>query len=76
MRITEAARKRGIADADMLHALRNFVTYQQDQGALGLIMFIGPATDGTMLEVGVLDHDDDEEPVIVHAMRARRKYWP
>jgi hypothetical protein len=37
-------------------------------------MFIGGARDGTVLEIGVVLDDDD--PRIIHAMRARAKYWP
>lgn len=33
-------------------------------------MPIGPAQDGTLLEIGVLDIDG-EDPVVVHAMRLR-----
>ncbi len=56
----------------MRHALRNYVRVFDDQGEVA--MFIGPALDGTMLEVGVVE--DDEDPRIVHAMPARAKYWP
>ena len=37
-----------------------------------LTMFVGPARDGTLLEVGVADSSGG--PIIVHAMRARPKY--
>jgi hypothetical protein len=52
VRIAESARKRNIADEDILHAYTNHIA--------GLIMdnemtmLIGPATDGTLLEVGVV----------------------
>ncbi|HUZ55702.1 MAG TPA: hypothetical protein VMU94_24630 [Streptosporangiaceae bacterium] len=70
--IAPSARKHGIDDADMRHALRNpiLVTELDDD----LTMFTGPARDGTPLEVGVLDSSDG--PVIVHAMRARPKFLP
>jgi hypothetical protein len=38
-------------------------------------MRVGPARDGDLLEVGVLGIDTDD-PVIVHAMRARPQYRP
>jgi hypothetical protein len=68
--ISPSARKHGISDEDMLHALRNpaGVDYLDD----GLTMFIGAAQDGTLLEVGAVDGDDG--PVIIHADRARAKY--
>jgi len=40
-----------------------------------LTMLIGPAHDGTLLEIGVLDLNG-EDPVVVHAMRLRPKFYP
>ena len=37
-------------------------------------MLIGPATDGALLEVGVLGFDGDD-PVLIHAMPLRRKFY-
>jgi hypothetical protein len=72
VKIVPAARKHGIRDEDMNHALRNYLAVYDDQGEVA--MFIGPARNGTRLERGgVLD---DEEPRIVHAQKARAKYWP
>lgn len=70
--IASSARRHGIADDDMRHALRNpiLVTELDDS----LTMFTGPARDGTLLEVGVGDSDDG--PVIIHADRARPKFLP
>jgi hypothetical protein len=71
MRIGEPARKHGVADADMLHAARNAmrrVVLDED-----LVMLIGPASDGALLEVGVLDLDG-EDPVIIHALPLRPKF--
>jgi hypothetical protein len=51
MRIGEPARKHGIADADIWHAVRNAmrrVLLDDD-----LVMLIGPASDGALLEIGV-----------------------
>ena len=68
--IAPSARKHGIADDDMRHALRNPLLVEDlDEG---LTMFVGPGRDGTPLEVGVAD--SDAGPVIVHAMRARPRY--
>jgi hypothetical protein len=66
------ARKHGITDDDMRHALRNAVGVA-DLGD-GLTMLVGPARDGTLVEVGVAD--SDAGPVIVHAMCARPKFLP
>lgn len=38
-----------------------------------LTMLIGPACDGTMLEIGVLDIEGDD-PVVIHAMPLRPKF--
>ena len=69
-RIADSARRHGVADEDMLHAVRNAVAAEDLDD--GLTMFIGPARDATVLEVGVVDGQDG--PVIVHAMAARPKY--
>ncbi len=39
-----------------------------------LTMLIGPALDGSLLEVGVLDIDG-EDAVIIHAMDLRPKFY-
>jgi hypothetical protein len=71
-RIAPSARRHGIDDQDMLHAFRNPI--RVDHLDDDLTMFTGPARDGTLLEVGVAYSQDP--PVIVHAMRARRKFLP
>ena len=40
-----------------------------------LTMLIGPAQDGTPLEIGILDLNG-EDPVIIHAMPLRPKFYP
>jgi len=73
VRIAEPARKHGIADEDIRHAVRNAIAqWQLDDD---LTMRVGPARDGDLLEVGVLGIDTDD-PVIVHAMPARPQYLP
>ena len=71
--IAPSARKHGIADDDMRHALRNPIRVEDlDEG---LTMFVGPrGPDGYLLEIGVVD--SEHGPVIVHADRARAKYLP
>jgi len=39
-----------------------------------LVMVIGPATAGALLEIGVLDIDGDD-PVVIHAMPLRSKFY-
>ncbi len=71
MRIGGPARKHGVPDDDMVHAVRNAIRrVDMDEQ---LVMLIGPARDGALLEIGVLDLDGDD-PVIVHAMGLRTKF--
>lgn len=71
MDIEASARKHGVSDDDMLHALRHhwraFDTADAD-----VTMFIGPSTNAQPLEVGVLN--DDDGVAIIHAMSARAKF--
>lgn len=67
MRIAETARKHNITDENMLHAIRNATSIARGDE---FTMLIGPATDGQLLEVGILDFDGEDE-VIIHAMPAR-----
>ncbi len=62
-----------MADDDIWHALRN-ATRKIDMDE-DLTMLIGPAQDGTPLEIGVLDTSGDD-PVIIHAMRLRPRFYP
>ena len=72
MRIGEPAREHGVIDANILHAVRTAmrkVVIDED-----LTMLIGPASDGALLEIGVLDIDGDD-PVVIHAMPLRQKFY-
>jgi hypothetical protein len=40
-----------------------------------LAMLIGPARDGTPLEIGIPDLNG-EDPVVIHAMRLRPEFYP
>lgn len=73
MRILDSARKHGIADADMLHAVTNALWVVQDADG-EVVIFVGPASDGTVLEVGVVP--DEADPRIIHAMHVRAKFLP
>lgn len=72
MRIGEPARKHGVADDDILHAVRHAMR-RRDMGE-NPTMPIGPATDGSLLEIGVLDLEGDD-PVAIHAMALRPKFY-
>jgi len=71
VRIVEPARRHGIPDNDIWHAVRNPIRHIDEDD---MTMIIGAATDGAVLEVGVIDFDDDDS-AIVHAMTLRPKYY-
>lgn len=60
-------------DEDILHAVRNRIFQAVDTGDLA--MLIGPARDATLLEIGVLGPNTDD-PVVIHADKARDKFLP
>jgi transposase-like protein len=72
VQIHASARKHGISDADMLHAIRMAIrTYREGS----LVVYIGPDQAGIrLLEVGVMDATDDDLPRVIHAMSARSKF--
>lgn len=73
MRVAASAHKHGVADQDIRHALAHPLRTFTDQGDDSLVMVIGTARNGQVLEVGLVDDDD---PRVIHAQPARRKYWP
>jgi hypothetical protein len=73
VRISDGAHSHGITDEDMLHAARNAISQSIEED--GFTMLIGPARDGSLLEVGFLDINSDD-PVIIHAMKALPKNLP
>ena len=68
--LRQSAFKHGISQVDILHACRNVIDVRQHPKD-GLV-YIGPATDGTLLEIGLVKIERDW--TIVHAMRARKGY--
>jgi hypothetical protein len=72
MRIAESARKHGVPDEDILHALRNAISHRADDE---FTMLIGPARNGNLHEIGILDADGDD-PVVIHAMPVRPHLLP
>ncbi len=70
MEIAESARKHGVPDDDIRHAVRNELrTISQGDR----LLIIGPSRDVQLLEVVVLDTDDDL--VAIHAMPLRAKFF-
>ncbi len=70
MEIADNARKHGVAASDMEHAVRNAIRVI-DQGDRDL--YIEADRSSRLLEVVVLD--DDGQPVVIHAMVLRRKFY-
>ena len=71
MQIADSARKHGVLDEDMLHALRNPLRVVTGPGR---DLIIAADRAGRLLEVVVLDDDPAEEPVVIHAMSLRPKF--
>lgn len=74
MIITASARKHGIADADILHALRHPFRYveQEYEGELRTLV-LGADRSGRLLELVVVPHDDPQR--VIHADRMRPKFY-
>ena len=68
--IAPSARKPGISDHSMLHAIANPILAEDLDD--GFTMLVGPDRAANLLEVGVVDSPDG--PIIIHAMAARPKY--
>lgn len=72
MRIGQPAWKHDVDEEDIRHAVRNAmrrIDLDED-----LTMLIGPAADGSLLEIGVLDLDG-EDAVVIHAMALSAKFY-
>lgn len=69
--VAESARKHGVADPDIEHAVRNAMMIIK-QGHDRRI-YLGPARDAQMLEVITVIRDRGRE-LAIHAMPMRRKY--
>ena len=71
MDIEASARKHGVSDDDMPHAVRHhWRAFETDDS--DVTMFIGPSTSSAPLEVGVVT--DEDGVAVSHAMPARKKF--
>ena len=70
MEIADNARKHGVADEDIEHAVRNAIRVL-GQGDRDL--YLGADRTVRLLEVVVLD--DDGQPIAIHAMTLRPKFY-
>lgn len=71
MEIHQSARKHGIADKDIEHAVDNAMSI--DDQADDTRLYLGPARDADLLEAVTLVRNDGSE-LVIHAMRMRPKY--
>ena len=73
--IWPTARRHGISDEAIRHALRHHFSYAVDPEDESIDLLVGPDHAGNLIEVGILD--TGEEKVIIHAMTARlRRFFP
>lgn len=74
MEITDSARKHGIADAAMLHAVNNSIVVREQEHVSGdvRLLIIGPDTTGGLLEIVAVT---DEPARIIHADVLRPKFY-
>lgn len=66
-----SARKHGIADADIEHAITHAMTIDDQDDNTRL--YLGPARSAALLEVVTIVRDDGSE-LAIHAMAMRPKY--
>jgi hypothetical protein len=71
--IYRSARRHGIADEDIVHAVEHALAVGELDD--GRVLYLGPDRAANMLEVVAVARDDGSE-VVIHAMRMRAKYEP
>lgn len=74
MEIADSARKHGIADADIHHALTLPIRHILQDDNPHRVLTIGADRDGRLLEIVTLDPDTDDA-LVIHAMPLRRKFY-
>ena len=71
MEILPSARKHGIGDDDIRHAVNNAIAAITTPTQADFTMLIGPDVTTRLLEIGVLAADDND--YVIHAMPVRRE---
>ena len=71
MEINSSARKHGVADEDIEHAIDNVMSIDDQDDDTRL--YLGPARNADLLEVVTIVRDDGSE-LVIHAMKMRPKY--
>lgn len=71
MEIHDSARRHGVADEDIRHAVANAMVIEDQDGDTRL--YLGAAIPGALLEVVTIIREDGTE-LAIHAMPMRPKY--
>jgi hypothetical protein len=71
LEIHPSARKHGIADEDIAHAMRHALAVDDQEDDTRL--YLGPSRSADLLEVVTIVRDDGPE-LAIHAMKMRAKY--
>ena len=71
MEIHGSARRHGVADDDIQHAVNNAMAIDDQDDDTRL--YLGPSASGALLEVATIVRDDGTE-MVIHAMPMRTKY--
>ncbi|MGH3600736.1 MAG: hypothetical protein ACRDQH_10730 [Pseudonocardiaceae bacterium] len=73
MRVHDSARKHGVADDEILHAIDHALAFEDAGEDPDRWLLIGPDTAGNLLEVVVVI-TVEAQPLVIHAMPMRDKY--
>ena len=74
MEILPAARKHGIKDAEIVHAVEHYLFVADvDDDPSSRVLYIGPDRAGNLLEVITVSRRNDVE-LVIHAMKMRTHF--
>ena len=73
MKIHDSARKHGVSDEDILHAIERALATEDVGEEPDRWLVIGPDHAANLLEVVIMRTAENEE-LVIHAMRMRTKY--
>jgi len=75
VRVHKSARRHGVTDSDMYAAVESpLLSIALDDESPQRQLLLGFDTSARLLELIVLAFDDGREPILIHAMPARRLY--
>ncbi len=75
VQIHQSARKHGVADADLRHAVEHAMVVADSDEDLDKVLYLGPDRAGNLLEVIAIARVDEVE-LVIHAMRMRPALEP